>query len=48
MEINTKLKAHVSLEKEKVSVPNVLGILEVYDDKLKNEYIILGDHFYHL
>ncbi len=48
IEINTKLKAHVSLEKEKVSVPNVLGILKGSDDKLKNEYIILGAHFDHL
>ena len=48
MEINTKLKAHISLEKEKISVPNVLGIQEGSDDKLKNEYIILGAHFDHL
>ena len=48
IEINTKLKAHVSLEKEKVSVPNVLGFLKGSDDKLKNEYIILGAHFDHL
>ena len=48
IEIDTKLKANISLEKEKVSVPNVLGILEGSDDKLKNEYIILGAHFDHL
>ena len=48
IEIDTKLKAHISLEKEKVSVPNILGILEGSDEKLKNEYIILGAHFDHL
>ena len=48
MEIDTKIKGQVSLEKEKVSVPNVLGVLQGSDPRLKNEYIVVGAHFDHL
>ena len=48
MEIDTKIKVQVSLEKEKVSVPNVLGVLQGSDPRLKNEYIVVGAHFDHL
>ena len=48
MEIATNINAVISLEKEKVSIPNVLGILPGSHATLKNEYIILGAHFDHL
>ncbi len=45
---NTKITITVELETEYVQIPNIVGLVEGSDPKLKNEYVIVGAHFDHL
>lgn len=42
------IEASISLEKETVSIPNVVGILPGSDTSLSDEIIVIGAHFDHL
>ena len=46
--ISQRVNAEVSLKKEIVEVPNVLGMIRGSDSVLKDEYIVIGAHFDHL
>ncbi len=46
--ITQRVNAEVSLKKEIVEVPNVLGMIRGSDSVLKDEYIVIGAHFDHL
>ncbi|MCX7879057.1 MAG: M28 family peptidase [Ignavibacteria bacterium] len=45
---DTKITISVSLEKETVEIPNIVGMVNGTDQVLKNEYIVVGAHFDHL
>lgn len=45
---NSSIKVSIELELQNAEVINVGGIIEGSDDKLKNEYIVVGAHFDHL
>lgn len=42
------VSAAISLNKETVSIPNVIGVVPGYDSLLQDEYIVIGAHFDHL
>lgn len=44
----TLIEVYIELELQHAEVLNVGGIIEGSDDKLKNEYIVIGAHFDHL
>lgn len=46
--LDKEISAEVTLEKEIVNVPNVIGLVPGNDSELKNEYIVIGAHFDHL
>jgi len=45
---NTTVNISVDLEIIETSVPNVLGLVKGIDEKLSDEYIVVGAHFDHL
>ncbi len=46
--LKTKIKATTGIELLKEKTNNIVAIVEGVDDKLKNEYIVVGAHFDHL
>lgn len=45
---NIELQLEINFEKELISTQNVVGWIEGSDDKLKDEYIIIGAHYDHV
>jgi hypothetical protein len=46
--LDKEISAEVTLKKEIINVPNVIGLIPGNDSELKNEYIVIGAHFDHL
>jgi aminopeptidase YwaD len=47
-ELSTKFSANISLEQDIIKTANVFGIVPGTDDKLKEEYFVVGAHYDHL
>lgn len=47
-ETQTNVEAKVDLQIKKVKTHNVVALLEGSDEKLKNEYVVVGGHYDHL
>jgi len=46
--LNKSIDSKISLKKETIQIPNIIGMIPGNHDNHKNEYIVIGAHFDHL
>ena len=46
--LNKSIDSKISLKKETIQIPNIIGMIHGNHDNHKNEYIVIGAHFDHL